>query len=145
MAETVFTVLKREHKEIKRLMKDAEKDPAKFSSFAEELNTHVVAEEEIVYAQLKEEKTVHEMVMEGFEEHHVVDLIMQEMKAGRPGSEEWQAKFKVMSENLEHHIEEEEEKMFPAAEKAIGRNKSFEMAEAFENAESKLVGSAGRS
>lgn len=144
MAETVFTTLKNEHKEIKRLMKQAEKDPGQFSSFTKELNSHVHAEEQVVYMQLKEEKSVHELIMEGFEEHHVVDMIVKEMEQAGPGSEQWQAKFKVMSENLEHHIEEEEQQMFPKAEKAVGRGRAMEMAEEYESAESALVGSAGR-
>lgn len=144
MAETVFDVLKKEHKEIKQLMQKAEKDPGQFSAFSEELNKHVQAEEQVVYQTLKDEKSVHEMILEGFEEHHVVDLIMREMKSGTEGNEKWQAKFKVMSENLEHHIEEEEQQMFPSAEKAIGRERATEMAKEYESAEKQLVGS-GRS
>ena len=145
MPETVFDVLRKEHKEIKQLLQKAQRDPRQFSAFAEELNTHVAAEEQTVYTPLKSEKAVHELILEGFAEHHVVNLIMQEIEGETAGSEEWQAKFKVMSENLEHHIEEEEKEMFPAAEKAIGRERSMEMAARFESAEHELVGSAGRS
>ncbi|MRR11747.1 hemerythrin domain-containing protein [bacterium] len=145
MRETVFDVLKREHKEIKQLLQKAEKDPREYARFAEELETHVSAEERTVYSPLKQEKQVHEMVLEGFEEHHVVHLIMQEMESQTAGSEEWEAKLKVMSENLEHHIEEEEKQLFPAAEKAIGREHAVEMAEQYQSAERELVGATGRS
>lgn len=145
MPETVFDVLKREHKEIKKLFQKAEKDPREYAQFAEELETHVSAEEQTVYKPLEKEKQVHEMVLEGFEGHHVVSLIMQEMESQIAGSEEWRAKFKVMSENLEHHIEEEEKQLFPAAEKAIGRERAVEMAEQYQSAERELVGAMGRS
>lgn len=144
MAGTVFDVLKKEHAEIKQLMQKAEKNPRQFSAFTTELNKHVQAEEQVVYQALKKEDAVHEKILEGYEEHHVVDLIIREMQRGTEGNEKWQAKFSVMSENLEHHIEEEEHKMFPTAERAIGRQRAMELAKEYQAAESQLVG-AGRS
>lgn len=140
MPETVFSVLKKEHKEIKALLKKAEKDPGQFQAFTEELTTHVRAEEQTVYKPLMKEQAVHEMILEGLEEHHVVNLVVKEMQKSKAGDEVWKAKFKVMTENLEHHIEEEEQQMFPAAEKAIGREKAVQMAEQYSKAEKQLVG-----
>lgn len=145
MAEMVFTTLKREHKEIRGLMQKAEKDPARFAEFTTALSGHTHAEEKTLYKQLENEKQMREMILEGYEEHHVVELVVQEMQKQQAGGEQWQAKFKVMQENLEHHIEEEESDMFPAAEKVMGRSRAMEMAEEYERAEAALVGSAGRS
>lgn len=142
MAETLFTVLRKEHKEIKSLLKEAEKDPRKFSEFTEELNGHVHAEERTLYTPMKNEKELRELILEGFEEHHVVDLIVGEMQGGAAGSEEWHAKLGVLRENLEHHIEEEEQQMFPKAEKVVGRAHAFEMAKEYERVHQTLVGSA---
>ena len=47
-------------------------------------------------------------MLEGFEEHHVADVIVKELENVSPGDEQWAAKFKVLKENIEHHIEEEE-------------------------------------
>lgn len=144
MAQDLFEVLKREHKEVKRLLGVAEKDPRRFSEFAEELDRHVHAEERVFYTPLKGERTLHEMILEGFEEHHVVNSIIKEMSRKTTGSDEWTAKFKVMTENLGHHIEEEEEKLFPAARKVLDRDRQVEMADQYSRAE-ELIGSAGRS
>ena len=57
---------------------------------------------------------------EGYEEHHVVDGLMGELKAMQPGSEQYEAKLKVLMENVEHHIEEEEGEMFPSAQRTLG-------------------------
>ncbi|MHB8762254.1 MAG: hemerythrin domain-containing protein [Coriobacteriia bacterium] len=143
MAETLFDVLKSEHKEITRLRDKAEKDPRRFAEFAEELNTHVHAEEKVFYTPLKDSAPVHEMVLEGFAEHHVVDLIITDMDRDPAGSDEWQAKFKVMSENLDHHIQEEEKELFPAAEKVLGRQRAVELSREYSHAE-ELITSAGR-
>ena len=56
-----------------------------------------------------------DIVLEGYEEHHVVDEIMGELEATDVTDETWGAKFKVMKENIEHHIEEEEGEMFKQA------------------------------
>ena len=58
--------------------------------------------------------------MEGYEEHHVVDEVMGEMLHLPVSDETWTAKFTVMKENLEHHIEEEERDMFEKARRALG-------------------------
>lgn len=145
MAETVFDVLRREHKEIRQLMRKAARDPRQYSGFSEELNAHVVSEERTLYTPLKSDKSVRDIVLEAFEEHHIVGLIMREIEGEAAGGEEWQAKFKVMSENLEHHIEEEEQTLFPAAEKAIGPKRARELTGRYHSAEAELVGSAGRS
>ena len=54
-------------------------------------------------------------MLEGFEEHHVVDELMGELEPTPVTSEQWGAKLTVMKENIEHHIEEEEGEMFTQA------------------------------
>ena len=69
---------------------------------------HERIEEEIFYPALKAHPKAKEIVLEGFEEHHVVDEIMGELEATPVTDEQWAAKFKVLKENIEHHIQEEE-------------------------------------
>src|SRR5918911_1452278 len=57
-----------------------------------------------------------EVLDESLEEHHVVDLIMAELKKMRASDEHFKAKFTVMAENVKHHIEEEENELFPKVE-----------------------------
>ena len=61
-------------------------------------------------------------MLEGFEEHHVVDLLMSELEAMDVDDESWGAKAIVMKENIEHHIEEEEGEMFKAARQVFDRD-----------------------
>jgi len=61
-------------------------------------------------------------VLEGFEEHHVVDEIMGELGETDVTDETWAAKFKVMKESIEHHIEEEEGDMFPKARQVFDKD-----------------------
>jgi hypothetical protein len=50
----------------------------------------------------------------------VVTTLMDELKGLDPKDERYDAKFTVLMENVEHHIEEEEEEMFPEAEEVLG-------------------------
>ncbi|MFP5254500.1 MAG: hemerythrin domain-containing protein [Acidimicrobiia bacterium] len=73
-----------------------------------------------------------ELVEEGLQEHHVVEVLMEEMKALEPGSDEWLAKFTVLMENVEHHAEEEESEMFPALRSNLGADVLDALAEELE-------------
>jgi iron-sulfur cluster repair protein YtfE (RIC family) len=75
-----------------------------------ELELHTQLEEELVYPLIEGAK---ELVAEAREEHHVVDLIIAEIKKARAMNEKTDAKVKVLKEMLEHHIDEEEHEMLP--------------------------------
>jgi hemerythrin superfamily protein len=72
-------------------------------------------EEEILYPALRDVDS--EIVAESFEEHGVVEQLLDELAILELGEEQFDAKFKVMQENVEHHVEEEETQMFPKVEK----------------------------
>ncbi len=86
-----------------------------------ELTAHEVIEEEIFYPALKEHPKAKELVLEAYEEHHVVDQVMAELEQTSVEDEVWAAKFTVMKENIEHHIEEEEGEMFPQARQVFDK------------------------
>jgi hemerythrin superfamily protein len=80
----------------------------------EDLVVHTTIEEEIFYPALQEaSEEIHETITEGIEEHHVVKVVMAEVQAMEPNTEEWAAKMTVIIENVEHHAEEEEQELFP--------------------------------
>ena len=86
-----------------------------FSTIKGELTIHEIIEEEIFYPELKAHPKAKDVVLEGFEEHHVVDTLMKELEELDVTDESWGAKAVVMKENIEHHIEEEEGEMFRKA------------------------------
>ena len=86
-----------------------------FATVKDELTVHETIEEEIFYPALKEHPKTKEITLEAYEEHHVVDMVMAEIEDVPYDDERWGAKFKVMKENIEHHIEEEENEMFKQA------------------------------
>ncbi len=87
-----------------------------------ELEVHSQIEEEIFYPAVREKVGEDELVAEAVEEHHVVDVLMKEIKQLEPSDERFEAKMTVLIENVEHHIEEEEKEMLPDAKKKLGKD-----------------------
>jgi hemerythrin-like domain-containing protein len=118
-----IALLKADHDKVKRLLNDLESTTERgvktraelFATIKGELTLHEIVEEEIFYPELKAHPKAQDIVLEGYEEHHVVDLLMGELEALDVGDEIWGAKATVMKENIEHHIEEEEGEMFRQA------------------------------
>ncbi len=123
-------LLKSDHKKVKELFREFESagDRAykEKREIAEtvfmELDIHTKLEEEVFYPAVKAkgDKEEQEVIDESFEEHHVVDVLIAEMRKMDPKDDGYQAKFTVMTELVEHHIEEEEGEMFPDAQQKLG-------------------------
>ncbi|HKX13270.1 MAG TPA: hemerythrin domain-containing protein [bacterium] len=124
-----FTMLKEDHKKVKALFKEYEDagDRAfkKKGQIAEkvmyELEVHAQVEEELFYPKVKQnvDKEARHLVNEAYEEHHVVKMLIAELKALKPEDEAFDAKFKVLMENVKHHIKEEEHELFPEAKDSL--------------------------
>ena len=118
-----ITMLKTDHDKVKRLLADLETTTERgvktreelFATIKGELTIHETIEEEIFYPALKSHPKAKDIVLEGYQEHHVVDLLMGELESMDVSDERWGAKAIVMKENIEHHIEEEEGEMFKKA------------------------------
>ena len=115
-----FTLLKNDHKKVAALFEQIEPTTERavktreeaFGKLKEELDVHAHIEEKILYPVLKKEAETRDITFEGIEEHHVVKMLLAELAGMAVDSEEWTAKVKVLQENVEHHVEEEETTMF---------------------------------
>ena len=146
-----LTLLKRDHDKVKGLLKELEPTTERalktrtelFDQIKSELTVHEIIEEEIFYPTLKQHPKAKDIVLEGYEEHGVVDILMGELEGMSVEDERWGAKAKVMIENIEHHIEEEEGEMFDKARQVLDRNELEELGKAMEarRAEAQQMGS----
>lgn len=124
-----IALLKADHDKVKGLLNELETTTERgvktraelFATIKGELTLHETVEEEIFYPELKAHPKAQDIVLEGYEEHHVVDLLMGELEALDVSDESWGAKAMVMKENVEHHIEEEEGEMFRQARQVFDR------------------------
>lgn len=80
-----------------------------------ELAVHELIEETVFYPALRSHDEARGIVLEGLEEHHAANLIVRELHEVAADNEQWGAKFKVLQETIQHHIDEEEGEMFRTA------------------------------
>ena len=131
----VFELLKADHEKVSRIMDELEETTERavktreelFTKLKEELDVHAHIEETIFYPVLKREAEMREITLEGFEEHRVVKTLLKELEAMSVESEQWTAKLKVLKENVEHHVEEEEGEMFKSAREVLGKEQLEEL------------------
>ena len=124
-----LSLLKEDHEKVKKLLEQLESTTERgvktreelFSKIKQEMQVHEDIEESIFYPALKEHPKAKEIVLEGYEEHNVVDRLLGELDTLPFDDETWGAKAKVMKENIEHHIEEEEDEMFDKARDVFER------------------------
>jgi len=132
-----LTLLETDHAKVKKLLAEGETTTERgektrtelFATLKGELIVHERIEEEIFYPALREHPKAKDIVLEAYEEHDVVDTILGELETTDVTDETWGAKFKVMKENLEHHIEEEEGEMFKQARSVFETDELDELGE----------------
>ena len=112
-------LLKQQHKKTKAALEKASEgklDPKESKKAADELVAHMVIEEHVFYPRIRE--LMKDMVGESFEEHTVARFALARCLTAR-GDDQVKARFTVLKELIEHHVEEEEKEMFPKVQKAI--------------------------
>ncbi len=132
MKNDPFKLLKEDHKKVAKLFKeieDAGENAIKtkehlFEQLRDALELHTEIEEQYLYPALEQFEETKDMTLEGLEEHNVVKELLAELEGEEIGSDVWMAKMKVMKENVEHHVSEEEEELFPEAEDVMSDDQS---------------------
>jgi len=120
----VFGVLKKDHKKVQGLFdefEDAEDSRSKTRIIQEtlrELEVHAKLEETLIYPAIRKKIDEQEIMDEALEEHHVAHVLINELKRMKHSDGRYEAKFTVLGESIKHHVKEEEDTMFPEAEKA---------------------------
>jgi len=130
-------LIKQDHKRLKKLLKETlEAETSQRETRMDHLRTELVAhermEEEVLYPRLREESKAREEVLEGYEEHHVADVILDELLDLPPENDLWKAKVKVLKENVEHHMDEEETELFKKARAVLEKDELEQMGERME-------------
>jgi iron-sulfur cluster repair protein YtfE (RIC family) len=125
----VFALLKADHEKVAEMMETLEETTERavkgrddlFTRLKAELDLHAQIEEEIFYPTLKEAEETRDITFEAYEEHRLVKQLLSELEAEPKDTEEWTAKFTVLKENVEHHVEEEEGEMFKQARQVLSK------------------------
>jgi hemerythrin-like domain-containing protein len=122
-----LSLLKADYKKVSGLFKKLEPTTERgvktreelFATLKQELDVHTYIEETYLYPVLEKADETHDIALEAFEEHAVVKDLLAELEKLSKDDETWGAKLKVLKENVEHHVEEEEGEMFKKARKVL--------------------------
>jgi iron-sulfur cluster repair protein YtfE (RIC family) len=123
------TVKKMFQKEAKLTKKDSEKKAGLFNQLKAALEVHAAVEEEIFYPAVKKARSEHvkEEVREAYEEHKQIKSLLAQVSSITPEDETYDMKIKVLKEDVEHHVKEEEGEMFPDAKRFLGESRLVEL------------------
>jgi hemerythrin superfamily protein len=139
-----ITTLRDDHRRVEKLFKQFEKlakggDEKAMRSTVEEiigeLSVHAAIEEQVFYPTVRKwVEDAEDTVLEGLEEHHIVKWTLSELDGMNPSEERFKAKVTVLIESVRHHVEEEEQELFPKVREAVKRKDLQDLGETMENA-----------
>jgi hemerythrin-like domain-containing protein len=145
-----FTILKSDHEKVAAMLATIEETTERavkgrdelFARLKAELDLHATIEEQIFYPALEEAEETREITLEAYEEHRLVKQLLSELEAEPKDTEEWTAKFMVLKENIEHHVEEEEGEMFKKARQALSEEEIETLGDSLQQAKQQNKGAA---
>ena len=138
-----IALLRQDHREVERLFKQFEKAGPRAhktrrniaDKVIKELSVHAAIEEQVFYPAIREAvEETEDTVLESLEEHHIVKWTLSELDGMDPEAERFVPKMTVLMESVRHHVEEEEDELFPKVREALGRKQLAELGAAMEKA-----------
>ena len=118
------SLLERQHRKVEALFKKLESgrsDPGPvLEELANSLAAHMAIEQDIFYPAIREVDS--DVVNESYEEHSLAEVALKRLLATDPEDETFHARVTALKELIEHHVEEEEQELFPQVEKALGED-----------------------
>ena len=145
-------LLKADHRKVEELFAKARENEngnnePTFKRIKEELDVHAHIEETIFYPYLLEkgDQELQRIVREGIEEHRQVKGWLEELDGTSGSTEDFKARLKVLIEDVEHHVEEEEDEMFPLVEDQVEAAVLEKLGEQMETEKGRFQGTAGGS
>jgi hemerythrin superfamily protein len=143
-AVNAIELLKEDHKRVDKLFQQvkANEDGDNtdvFKQIKAELDVHTHIEETIFYPFLKEngDEELQKITLEGIEEHRQAKMFLRELDSLVSDSEKFAPKLKVLMEDIEHHVQEEEGQMFKMVESQFDEATLSELGASLEKEKSK--------
>ncbi|UDY35175.1 hemerythrin domain-containing protein [Dermatobacter hominis] len=134
-----ITLLKKDHRTVEQLFRRYEQAGDRayaekrrvVDRIIEELSQHAAIEEQVFYPAAREEASdTEDLALESIEEHHIVKWELSELEKMDPQDERFDAKVRVLMENVRHHVSEEESEFFPKVRDELGRNELNDLGDA---------------
>ncbi|MCM8739094.1 hemerythrin domain-containing protein [Azospirillum sp. A1-3] len=133
----IFARIKTDHDTIRSLLEKTEKangsGRAVFEELQRELWAHSKVEEGVFYASLKKAKEAKSETVEGLNEHHLINGLLDELNAMKTTDSGWKEKLQVLGELVRHHLDEEEEELFEEARDVLDDDRAAELGGAYDD------------
>ena len=119
-----ISLLKEDHRKVEKLFKEIEEAPPGkreqiYNEINKELTIHAELEEKLFYPAADAAKQTHELALEAMEEHKQMKIVLADLEQADKKTETWLAGFKVLMEDVQHHVKEEETELFPKIKKEV--------------------------
>jgi hemerythrin-like domain-containing protein len=122
-------LLTKQHRKAEGLLKKLEKNSADaeelLTELANDLAAHMAIEQELYYTAVKQIDD--KLVLESYEEHALAEVALKRLLATSPEDESFKARVTALKELIQHHVEEEEEELFPKVQKKLGDERLKEL------------------
>jgi hemerythrin superfamily protein len=156
--QDAIALLKADHAAVKKLFlqeekaakhnghgKDGDRKEEIFNQIMAALTIHAAIEEEIFYPAVKKARAEHVKaeVREAYEEHKQIKRLLGQVAEDTPADESYDLKIKVLKEDVEHHVKEEEGEMFPDAKKFLGEKRLMGLGAQLEARQAELERNSG--
>lgn len=135
--ESIYDILSSEHRQVADLLQQALRDGSKETFFKVKAKTdpHLLGEEKLFYPMLQQKEELRNLVNHAYEEHNQIKSISSELESMDAGNQNWTSKVKELNEAVTHHVQEEENKVFPEAKKVLSQDKAQDIAQQYKQFE----------
>ncbi len=137
-------MLEGQHREVERLFAKLDKASGVetkrklFTEIADKLAVHAAIEERDFYPAVRAKRT-EDILLESLEEHLGIKRVLADLLAIDVGDETFDAKAKVLKEQVEHHVTEEEDDLFPKVKKLMDRDTLLAIAQQMTATQEELI------
>lgn len=136
----IYDSLRQDHRSVQQILQEmvqtSESDGSRRKQLLERFKTeflaHARAEEKLLYSQLEQHEESRDLALEAAEEHHAAESVLEELERTGVSDEHWQAKATVLQEMVNHHVQEEEESLFPQAQEVFSSDEAKQLGRRFE-------------
>ncbi|GLI14424.1 hemerythrin [Methanosarcina thermophila MST-A1] len=131
--ETIYTILKEEHDQLAELLQQAVADSSKVSFLNIKIRAepHMMGEEKFVYPRLEETEELRDLIAKAYNEHNEAKTLISEMEAMEERDESWTSKLRELKQSIDHHVKEEESKVFERARNILSQQEAEKLAKQY--------------
>ncbi|MGH9323299.1 MAG: hemerythrin domain-containing protein [Vicinamibacteria bacterium] len=135
---TIFEMLQSDHQEVQNAIRNmlSEENAQRRQKLCQELQNdlflHMTFEEDTFYPEARRATQMNDEIEDDLREHEEARQLLSEVASADPSSTEWEESVEELQQALAHHIEDEEEKLFPAMREETSEDEAKDLAEKYQ-------------